>query len=68
MSNIEVLDNKIQVIIDTVKGDIDDVYVLSLEDSFDEPYIERLDSNPLDVMSYLLENDDIFFIRKVKIC
>ena len=67
MSNIEVLDNKIQVIIDTVKGDIDDVYVLSLEDSFDEPYIERLDINPLDVMSYLLENNDIFFIRKVKI-
>lgn len=43
-----------------------DIYILSL-DEHDDPYLERLDTNPLDAIPYLLNNDDIFFIRKVKI-
>lgn len=67
MSNLEIIDNKLQAITETVQGDINDIFILSLDDEFDEPYIERLSDNPLDVMPYLLNNDDIFFVRKVKI-
>ena len=68
MSNIEIIDNKLQAIIEVAQGDSNnDIYVLSLEEKYDEPYLERLDVNPLDAMPYLLNNDDIFFIRKVKI-
>ena len=66
MSNLEIIDNKLQAITETVQGDINDIFILSL-DECDEPYIERLSDNPLDVMPYLLNNDDIFFVRKVKI-
>lgn len=68
MSNIEVIDNKIQAIMEIIQGNSNnDIYVLSFDEKYDEPYLEKLDINPLDTMSYLLENDDIFFIRKVKI-
>ena len=67
MSNLEIIDNKLQAIIETIQDGRDDIYILSLDDEYDEPYIERLSDNPLDVMPYLLNNDDIFFVRKVKI-
>ena len=67
MSNLEIIDNKLQAIIETIQDERDDIYILSLDDEYDDPYIERLSDNPLDVMSYLLNNDEIFFVRKVKI-
>ena len=67
MSNLEIIDNKLQAITETAQGDSDDIFILNLDDEYDEPYVEKLSENPLDVMPYLLNNDDIFFVRKVKI-
>lgn len=68
MSNIEIIDNKKQAIIDIIDGNNDNpIYVLSLNERYGEPYIERLDINPLDTMNFLLNDDEVFFIRKVEI-
>lgn len=67
MSNIEIIDNKLQAIKETVLGNETDIFILSLDDKYDDPYVERLSDNPLDVMPYLLNNDEIFFIKKVEI-
>lgn len=67
MSNIEIIDNKMQAVMEVIEENSNnDIYILSL-DEHDDPYLERLDTNPLDAVPYLLNNDDIFFIRKVKI-
>lgn len=67
MSNLEIIDNKMQAIIETINGTENPIYVLSLNEKYGEPYIERLDINPLDTMNFLLNDDEIFFIRKVEI-
>ena len=69
MSNLEVIDNKRQVIIDIIDNKNSDnaIYVLSLNERYGDPYIERLDINPLDTMNFLLDDDEVFFIRKVEI-
>ena len=69
MSNLEVIYNKRQVIIDIIDNKNSDnaIYVLSLNERYGDPYIERLDINPLDTMNFLLNDDEVFFIRKVEI-
>lgn len=67
MLDIEIIDNKLQAITEAIQNENNNIYVLSLDNKYDEPYVERLGDNPLDVMPYLLKNDDIFFIRKVEI-
>ena len=56
-----------QAIIETIHGTENPIYVLSLNEKYGEPYIERLDINPLDTMEFLLNDDEVFFIRKVEI-
>ena len=67
MLNIEIIDNKLQAIKETVLGNETNIFILSLDDKYDDPYVKRLSDNPLDVMPYLLNNDEIFFIKKVEI-
>ena len=68
MSNLEIIDNKRQAIMDIIDSNSNNsIYVLSLNERYGEPYIERLDINPLDTMNFLLNDDEIFFIRKVEI-
>lgn len=69
MINVELINNysdKSNIINEAIYNGNNNIYVLSLDEKYGEPYIERLDINPLDTMKYLLENDDIFFVKIIK--
>lgn len=65
MPKLEVIDDKLQAVREVIHDENIDIYVLSLDEKYDEPYVERLSENPLGVMSYLIKNENIFFVKKI---
>lgn len=65
MPKLEVINDKLQAVREVMRDENIDIYVLSLDKKYDEPYVERLSENPLGVMSYLIRNENIFFVKKI---